>query len=126
MQIFEFFFAKLGNLQVLTHYYFLPTVPHQVGFQRITSAQFEGEEDHILDRPEKLIELNGHIVGMAISPNQDLLYVNVRSWPENCKPETLSEPPCISNQIEMKIINLHTFQLSEPSFIGNYTVYQEN
>ena len=53
----------------------------------------------------------GHIVGVAISPENDLLYVNVRSWPDKAVP-SLRDPPCISNQIEMKIIDLHSFQLS--------------
>ena len=94
------------------------TVPHQIGFQRITSTEFEGDEDHIMSRPEKVVEMNGHIVGIAISPDQTALYVNVRTWPQGAIPN-LMDPPCISNQIEMKVLDLHTFELSEPSLSGH-------
>ena len=83
-----------------------------IGFQRITSDQFdENSENEIINKPEKVLEMYGHIVGVAISPENDLLYVNVRSWPDKAVP-SLRDPPCISNQIEMKIIDLHSFQLS--------------
>ena len=30
--------------------------------------------------PEKVIDFNGHVIGMAISPDGRYLYVNVRTW----------------------------------------------
>ena len=30
--------------------------------------------------PEKVIDFDGHVIGMAIDPEGRYLYVNVRSW----------------------------------------------
>ena len=62
--------------------------------------------------------MNGHIVGVALSPDQQRLYVNVRSWPENCVPD-LQEPPCIATQIELKTICLATLSILPISYRGH-------
>jgi hypothetical protein len=33
--------------------------------------------------PEKVIDFDGHVIGMAIDPEGRYLYVNVRSWVRN-------------------------------------------
>ena len=65
-----------------------------------------------LTEPEKVLEMNGHVIGMAISPDNDFLYVNVRSWPDNSVP-TQDQPPPINENIELKIINLKTLQFEK-------------
>jgi len=67
---------------------------------------------------EKIIEMHGHIVGVAISPDQSELYVNVRSWPEGSIPN-LDYPPCISSQIEMKVIDLETLEVRPGALVGH-------
>ena len=86
-------------------------VPHQIGFQRLSVEDtMSSHQPSLWTSPEKVIEMNGHIVGIALSPNQQELLVNVRSWPENCVISNM-EPPCISNQIELKTICLTTLSI---------------
>ena len=59
--------------------------------------------------PEKVIELNGHVIAMAISDDENELFVNVRSWPENAVP-TMNNPPPIASQIETIVIDLNTLE----------------
>lgn len=92
-------------------------IPHQIGFQRI-SHRCLSSNPIVQNGAEKIIDMHGHIVGIGISPDHRELYVNVRSWPENCKP-SLEDPPCISNQIEMKVIDLETFSLKGRSLMGH-------
>lgn len=76
---------------------------------------------------QKVIDLHGHIVGMAISADHKQLYVNVRSWPENYVINIGMDPPCISNQIEIKVINLETIELTDTVYRGHigYTPTEE-
>ena len=67
------------------------------------------ENPPVLHLPEKTLEFNGHVIGMAFSPDNRFVYVNVRSWPENAKPNP-EEPPPISEQIEIHVIDLRTLQ----------------
>lgn len=95
------------------------TVPHQIGFQRISKGSLEAAASPTLwTAPEKVIEMYGHIVGVALSPDHQQLYVNVRSWPENCVPD-MNEPPCISTQIELKTICLATLSLLPITYRGH-------
>ena len=35
-----------------------------------------------LDAPDQIIEMNGHVIGMRLSPDHRYLYVNLRAWTE--------------------------------------------
>ena len=96
------------------------TVPHQIGFQRISKRSLEASAaaSELWSAPEKVIEMSGHIVGVALAPDHQYLYVNVRSWPENCVPD-MYEPPPISTQIELRIICLATLTLLPTSLLGH-------
>ena len=94
------------------------TVPHQIGFQRISRRSLEATASELWTAPEKVIEMSGHIVGVALAPDHQHLYVNVRSWPENCIPD-MHEPPPISTQIELKIICLATLTLTPTTLLGH-------
>ena len=49
-------------------------IPHQIGFQRIDAASM-CDAPSVRNGAEKIIDLNGHIVGIAISPDyKALLY----------------------------------------------------
>ena len=94
-------------------------IPHQVGFQRLKASDMGfGSETLIRDGAEKILDLHGHIVGVAISPDYKVLYVNVRSWPENSNP-SMDIAPAIANQIEMKVIDLETFTIQKKSLCGH-------
>ena len=56
-----------------------------------------------------MIELNGHVIAMAVSDDENELFVNVRSWPENAVP-TMDDPPPIASQIETIVIDLNTLE----------------
>ncbi|KAL8559773.1 hypothetical protein ACOMHN_030109 [Nucella lapillus] len=56
------------------------------------------------------INLKGHIVGMALSPDHRYLYVNSRQWPVNYHIESVLEPPPIAQEIDIHIIDLVTLQ----------------
>ena len=56
-----------------------------------------------------MIELNGHVIAMAVSDDENELFVNVRSWPENAVP-TMDNPPPIASQIETIVIDLNTLE----------------
>ena len=46
---------------------------------------------------------------MAVSDDENELFVNVRSWPENAVP-TMDNPPPIASQIETVVIDLNTLE----------------
>ena len=54
---------------------------------------------------------------MAVSDDENELFVNVRSWPENAVP-TMDDPPPIASQIETIVIDLNT--LERTSKVRNY------
>ncbi|XP_076436408.1 F-box/WD repeat-containing protein 5-like [Babylonia areolata] len=56
------------------------------------------------------VNLKGHIVGMALSPDHRYLYVNSRQWPPNYFIESVLEPPPIAQEIDIHVIDLVTFQ----------------
>ena len=60
------------------------------------------------------IETQAHIIGMALSPDHDFLYVNCRPWnPQHVKgdPKAASSPPEISSDIHLRAYSLSTYQL---------------
>lgn len=52
----------------------------------------------------------GHIIGMSLSPCNRFLYVNSRPWPENCVIVNPLEPPPISQEIDIHVIDLQTLK----------------
>ena len=86
--------------------YIIVTNDHYLYF-RITSNGLKSTPN--LTEPEKVLEMNGHVIGMTISPDKDFLFVNVRGWPENAIP-TQDQAPPINENIELKIINLKTLE----------------
>ncbi|CAO1360534.1 unnamed protein product [Diamesa serratosioi] len=70
-------------------------------------------EDTVADRfdgIDKLIDLDGHIIGMALSPDNKFLYVNSRPWPKNCVITNPLKPPPISQEIDIHVIDLQTLK----------------
>jgi len=68
----------------------------------------------IMDRfdfTDHVIEMNGHVIGMALTHDQRYLFVNVRPWPDGCVVSDPSVPPPIAQQIEVRVIDLETLAL---------------
>lgn len=62
------------------------------------------------DTIDELIELEGHIIGLCLSPDNRFLYVNSRPWPSNCVITNPLDPPPISQEIDIHVIDLQTFK----------------
>ena len=60
------------------------------------------------DGIDALIELEGHIIGLCLSPDNRFLYVNSRPWPTNCVITNPLDPPPISQEIDIHVIDLQT------------------
>ncbi|EDO47225.1 predicted protein [Nematostella vectensis] len=73
----------------------------------------EGEfEELSYTKPDHLINTNSHIIGMNLSPDHDLLYVNCRLWTNADKIAANKEAlPEISNDIHLRVYSLSTCQL---------------
>ncbi|XP_017857241.1 PREDICTED: F-box/WD repeat-containing protein 5 [Drosophila arizonae] len=62
------------------------------------------------DQVDKVIDLHGHIIGMALSPDHRYLYVNTRPWPKNYNITNPLEPPPIAQEIDIHVIDLMTLK----------------
>lgn len=72
-----------------------------------------GNFDEVADRfdgMDALIDLEGHIIGMALSPDHRFLYVNSRPWPQGCVITNVLDPPPISQEIDIHVIDLQTLK----------------
>ena len=78
----------------------------------VASPNWQEEEtvSHLFDNVDYTIDLKGHIIGMALSPDHRYLYVNSRSWPEDAVIEHPLHPPPIAQQIDIHVIDLKTFK----------------
>ncbi|XP_036320698.1 F-box/WD repeat-containing protein 5 isoform X1 [Rhagoletis pomonella] len=65
---------------------------------------------HLFDKMDKVIDLHGHIIGMALSPDHRYLYVNTRPWPKNYIITNPLEPPPIAQEIDIHVIDLMTLK----------------
>ncbi|CAL4126189.1 unnamed protein product [Meganyctiphanes norvegica] len=74
-------------------------------FQEPNWLDFEAVADRF-DTIDHLIDLNGHIIGMGLSPDHRYLYVNSRPWPSNYTIESPLSPPRIAQAIDMHVIDL--------------------
>uniref|UniRef100_A0A336MXS8 CSON008899 protein n=1 Tax=Culicoides sonorensis TaxID=179676 RepID=A0A336MXS8_CULSO len=72
-------------------------------------ANFDAVSDRF-DKIDKIIDLHGQIIGMALSPDHRYLYVNCRPWPQNYVIRNPLEPPPIAQEIDIHVIDLVTFK----------------
>lgn len=82
------------------------------------SPDWNDEEtvDHLFDQADVVIDIHGHIIGMGLSPDHRYLYINSRAWPKNYIIEDPSQPPPIAQEIEVRVIDLMTFQEQEMTY----------
>ncbi|XP_074871833.1 F-box/WD repeat-containing protein 5 [Carettochelys insculpta] len=93
--------------------------PHQIGIKQIlphqmtTAGPVLGEErrsDEFFDSLDHVIDIHGHIIGMGLSPDHRYLYVNSRSWPQNCVISDPMQPPPIAEEIDLHVFDLKTMK----------------
>ncbi|VDO80856.1 unnamed protein product [Soboliphyme baturini] len=75
--------------------------------------------NEIFDVPDKVIEMHGHIIGMALSNDGRYLFLNVRPWPPGCYVSDPLEPPPIAMQIELRVVDLETLQLTDSLYMAH-------
>jgi len=92
------------------------SVPHQLGFKRLYSNDLSSVP--IISAPDRLIEMNGHIVGISQDREGRFLYVNVRRWPEGAV-ATENNPPPIASDIEMRVVDLKDLSLLDQVYLGH-------
>jgi F-box and WD-40 domain protein 5 len=96
---------------------------------RLQYQDFNPEnQENLLDRFDQidaLIDLKGHIIGLALSPDHRYLYVNCRPWPENSIITNPLEPPPISQEIDIHVIDLKTLE-KVGTMLRNHKAYTPN
>jgi len=92
------------------------SVPHQIGFKKFHS--YPGLEAQDGTDPDHRIELDGHVVGVALDRSGRYVFANVRRWPREGRPAG-GEPPPIAQEIEMVVIDINTFEVLPQIFCGH-------
>lgn len=95
-------------------------IPHVICFKKIeftNGSPLDGE--FAFDEVDHSVDMRGHIVGMALSPDHRHLYVNNRKWPENSFIEDPSKPPPIDENIVINTIDLYTFNIVGPTLTSH-------
>ena len=91
-------------------------VPHQLGFCLVQPEDLQRVPS--ISGPDHVINLEGHIVGLTLSPDQQLLFVNVRRFLANSS-SSLEESQPIASEIEMRVVDLETLQLTGAVYTGH-------
>ncbi|KAH8385754.1 hypothetical protein KR009_005905 [Drosophila setifemur] len=97
-----------------------PTLKERIAAKRAAKQQqtlrtdpdwwdYESVKDRF-DQVDKVIDLHGHIIGMALSPDHRYLYVNTRPWPKNYVITNPLEPSPIAQEIDIHVIDLMTLK----------------
>ena len=75
----------------------------QLGFHRLRAADLASVPT--ISEPEEVLDMEGHIVGIALDPSGRYLHVNVRRWPQGAAPVADSSLP-IAEDIQMRVLDL--------------------
>ena len=75
----------------------------QLGFHRLRAADLTSVPT--ISEPQEVLDMEGHIVGIALDPSGRYLHVNVRHWPQGAAPVTDSSMP-IAEDIQMRVLDL--------------------
>ena len=94
----------------------LTTAPHQLGFKIISRDNLAAVP--VISRPDRVIDMMGHIVGLTMDRQSRHLFVNVRCWPEGCRPHP-EYPPPIAREIETRVVDLATLAVSDLQYRGH-------
>lgn len=93
-------------------------------FQEPNWLDFDQVADQF-DQIDHLIDLNGHIIGMGLSPDHRYLYVNSRPWPANYTIDSPLSPPRIAQAIDMHVIDLTTLK-EVGTMLNSHKAYTPN
>lgn len=114
-------FKHIMNLHFPKHLAPGPPIQERLAArQRERERERDGEEvdwtnyesvKYMFDEPDKVIDLQGHIIGMALSPDHRYLYVNSRPWPAEYSIVSPLQPPPIAHQMSLHVIDLRTLAL---------------
>ena len=83
------------------------TSPHQIGFKRL--SEDDAENIPVISEPDHVIDMLGHIVGIALDTTEQYLFVNVRRWPPGAEPRR-DNPPAIATEIELRVLELSSLR----------------
>nr|XP_031845046.1 F-box/WD repeat-containing protein 5 isoform X2 [Nomia melanderi] len=87
--------------------------------ERERERQRQNPNDNVLDieaiadkfdNVDHVIDFNGHIVGMGLSPDHRYLYVNVRPWPQDYVITNLYQYPPAAKEVDIHVIDLITLK----------------
>ncbi|KAK3607873.1 hypothetical protein CHS0354_038303 [Potamilus streckersoni] len=85
--------------------------------ERDTDMHLQGiKNDSKLDH---IIDLDGRVVGVCLSEDQRYLFINFRPWIDKVDRAELRERPHLSPNIEVRVIDLLTFQDMSVKYIGH-------
>ncbi|XP_037348876.1 F-box/WD repeat-containing protein 5 isoform X2 [Talpa occidentalis] len=93
--------------------------PHQIGIKQILPHQMttagpvlgEGRgSEAFFDALDHVIDVQGHIIGMGLSPDNRYLYVNSRAWPRGSVVADPMQPPPIAEEIDLLVFDLKTMR----------------
>lgn len=93
--------------------------PHEIGFKFLgagagDSASAAGggppADRQRFDAADRRLDLRGHIVGMALSPDHRRLYVNCRRWPSGARIANVLEPPPIAREARTRAFDVRTLR----------------
>jgi len=92
------------------------TSPHQIGFKRL--SEDDAENIPVISEPDHVIDMLGHIVGIALDTTEQYLFVNVRRWPPGAEPRR-DNPPAIATEIELRVLELSSLRFLDVNYTGH-------
>ncbi|ESO88154.1 hypothetical protein LOTGIDRAFT_126606 [Lottia gigantea] len=113
-----------GNFSVALHQIGVNTIPSDLSHHSATEDLNSDDIGHMVmhlgkneieiqpnrkpDSWDQMIDLNGHVTGLCLSDNKRYLYVNCRPWVGKVDREDPWSTPLLSEDIEVRVIDLHT------------------
>ncbi|KAK3607875.1 hypothetical protein CHS0354_038305 [Potamilus streckersoni] len=119
---------------------------HQLGFKNLTKSTWESlslahspdidchnshmvvnysnhdihmRGNQILDKPDHLIDLDGHVTGLCLSDDHRYLFINCRPWIGKVDRTDPWATPDLSPNIEVRVIDLFTMQDIGVRYVGH-------
>ena len=98
-------------------------MPHEFALKRVSSnidSSSLPNHDNSLRGADLKIDLRGHLVGLAVDPEQMSVFLNVRRWPEDTVIDDPFQPPMPSTELEIRVVDLNSGKLLDaPIYRGH-------
>lgn len=78
------------------------------------------------DFPDYLIDMRGHIIGIALSPDKRYLFVNVRPWPDGSTISDPLQPLPIAQQVDLRVIDMEKLQIVQDKVYRGHKGFTPN